>query len=136
MQPTRDSFLDRDPDSLTVLNSIAEERDRQEDLKAEGRFKYTCADAEMNPFEKYAVLGEEFGEVGRALLEKGELANDKHGVSLEKELIQVAAVAMAWVESIRRVRRAIPLTHTHECASNFGHDMACDCHSPNASPRE
>ncbi len=43
------------------------------------------------------VLGEEFGEVCRAVLE-GDEAN------LREELIQVAAVAVAWVEAIDRER--------------------------------
>jgi hypothetical protein len=42
---------------------------------------------------KLAVLGEEFGEVARALL-------DKKPAQLRKELVQVAAVAVAWLESI------------------------------------
>ncbi len=40
----------------------------------------------------YAILGEEFGEVGRSLLEKESVD--------QNELIQVMAVALAWLENI------------------------------------
>jgi len=44
----------------------------------------------------YAILGEEFGEVGKAILEDTDLKN---------ELIQVASVCMMWLEAIeRRIR--------------------------------
>ena len=85
-----------------TLDDVLLERIRQEKLKAEGRFAYTCADQEMHPCEKLAVLSEEVGEVARALLELMRLANDTHGMDLRAELIQVAAVAVAWVESIDR----------------------------------
>lgn len=46
--------------------------------------------------ERYtAVLGEEFGEVCKAQLENGELSDE-----LREELVQVAAVAVAWMEQI------------------------------------
>lgn len=40
---------------------------------------------------KLAVLAEEFGEVARAILERDE-------VNLREELVQVAAVTIAWLE--------------------------------------
>lgn len=50
--------------------------------------------------ERYtAVLGEEFGEVCKAQLENGELSDE-----LRTELVQVAAVAVAWVEQIDALR--------------------------------
>lgn len=85
-----------------IVDDIMCERIRQEQLKAGGRFKYTCADPEMAPAEKCAVLGEEMGEVCRAVLEEGRLANDLHGKALRQELVQVAAVAVAWIEAIDR----------------------------------
>lgn len=90
------------PDGKTgdVLQDIYRERLRQEQLKAEGRFPHTCADPELSHFERLPILAEEFGEVGRALNELAGLANDKHGVDLRKELIQVAAVAAAWAEAL------------------------------------
>lgn len=80
-----------------ILEEIWAERGRQETLKREGRFKYSCADAEMTEFEKLAILTRELGEVAQAT---GKLTAARHNVNLRTELIQVAAVAMAWVESI------------------------------------
>lgn len=84
-----------------ILDRISDERDRQERLKAAGRFAHTCADPVMSEFEKLACLGEEFGEVARATLEWSSLVPE-HGTrgQLEHELIQVAAVAVAWLEAL------------------------------------
>lgn len=46
------------------------------------------------PYKKLAILMEEVGEVATALLEREPLEN------LKAELTQVAAVAIAWLESI------------------------------------
>lgn len=90
------------PDGPTgdVLLEVYRERVRQDELKVAGRFPHTCADAELSPGEKLAVLVEEVGEVARALSEDAGNANDKHGVELRRELVQVAAVAVAWAESL------------------------------------
>ena len=78
-----------------LLREVSIERDRQEmKFGAKGR---TCASREMPEGEKYLVLGEEFGEVGRAVLE-----GDREG--LLQELIQVAAVAVAWAEALQPPR--------------------------------
>jgi NTP pyrophosphatase (non-canonical NTP hydrolase) len=82
-----------------IYEDISEERARQERLREEGRFKETCASATMPDLTRLAVLAEEFGEVARAVLEQ-EDANDKHGKDLRKELVQVAAVAVAWIEGL------------------------------------
>lgn len=86
-----------------ALNTVRAERERQDALKADGRFRFTCADLEMDDAERTAVLGEEFGEVCRAVLEKSRLANDRHGKELRKELAQVAAVAVAWIEALDKI---------------------------------
>ncbi|KAA1217237.1 hypothetical protein H2653_11085 [Vibrio cholerae] len=52
------------------------------------------ADRNLDPLFWNAILGEEVGEVSKAILE-----NDPN---LRNELIQVAAVAMQWVECIDR----------------------------------
>jgi NTP pyrophosphatase (non-canonical NTP hydrolase) len=80
---------------VSVLDDVADERYRQERLKAAGKFAHTCADVELSDDACCRVLGEEFGEVCRALND-GDLAN------LREELIQVAAVAVAWIERINR----------------------------------
>ena len=90
-----------------VLNLVAHERDRQEQRKAAGRFRFTCADAgpgSMSNAEKLTVLVEEVGEVAREVLTQDgrRLARDTVGTrqALRAELIQVAAVAVAWAEAL------------------------------------
>lgn len=83
-----------------VFHGVFLEMKRQQRLKEEGRFKYTCRDPEMSHPERITVLMEEVGEAARAVLELGDLANDKHNANLRKELIQVAAVALSWVEGM------------------------------------
>lgn len=88
---------------IAIYAAITDERIRQEQLKAAGQFTYTCADAAMTDGARVAVLGEEFGECCRAALERGvdgETAHDNHGKDLRKELIQLAAVAVAWIEAL------------------------------------
>lgn len=78
---------------FSVLMEIRKERLRQEDLKAAGKFRFTCADKELTNHERLAILAEEFGEVARAICE-GDLAN------MREELVQVAAVALSWVQGL------------------------------------
>lgn len=52
-----------------------------------------CASRDVEPIVKVAVLTEECGEVARAVLEHDDS-------NLRTELIQVAAVAVAWLESM------------------------------------
>lgn len=83
---------------------VMNERERQETLKEAGRFEFTCADNGLTNAEKLACLGEEFGEVAKEVLtqEGRRLARDTVGTpeALRKELIQVAAVAVAWIEAL------------------------------------
>lgn len=87
-----------------ALDLIRAERRRQDQLKADGRFEYTCADPEMNHYERFTVLGEEVGEVAQEVLTQAErrLARDTEGTTegLRKELVQVAAVTVAWLEAL------------------------------------
>ena len=94
------SMADRISRTQYALDAVLVERERQETLKAEGRFRYTCADVEMSDGERMCVLVEEVGEAARAVLEQRRLANDSHGKDLRAELVQVAAVAVAWIEAI------------------------------------
>jgi len=85
-----------------VLDEVARERERQEQLRADGKFAATCATTdkyEMTDPECLAVLAEEFGEVARAVCE-GMPGNIENTASLRAELIQVAAVAVAWAERL------------------------------------
>jgi NTP pyrophosphatase (non-canonical NTP hydrolase) len=82
-----------------ILTCVIAERDRQEHLLISGKFKWTCADPTVGNLEKLAVLAEEFGEVARVVCE--ESCNDKSDIEhLKEELIQVAAVCVAWVEGL------------------------------------
>ena len=106
-QPESDSGGEGLPDHHllgTALCNVKHERFEQERLKAEGRFRFTCADSELSHGEKLAILTEEVGEVAQQVLEQPDrrLAFDSSGsrTELRKELTQVAAVAVAWVESL------------------------------------
>lgn len=106
--------------SGSVLGPIIRERLRQNELKAKGAFRYTCADPEMADTEKLCVLGEEFGEAARAVLALQKLGTvtDYGGESgtearkhLRKELIQCGAVIVAWLECIEwEMVQPVPMT--------------------------
>lgn len=76
-----------------IIQEIWLERSRQEKLKNEGKFEYTCASPEASWFHKLTVLAEEFGEVAHAV-------NEDDIQSLKEELIQTIAVSVAWLESL------------------------------------
>jgi hypothetical protein len=100
-----------------VLRDVGVERLRQEDLRQSGKFLWTCA-AEGVPLDrKMSVLSEEVGEVAKEVVDFG-IARDKYKKEklafprhreiairlsiLRKELVQVAAVCVAWIEAIDR----------------------------------
>ena len=88
----------------TILEEILLELTRQQQLKKEGRFKYTLADPEMNDFERLAAITEETGEVATCLLEEstvcapGDKQHDKRA-----EIVQVAACCWAWLRHLNSV---------------------------------
>jgi NTP pyrophosphatase (non-canonical NTP hydrolase) len=101
-----------------VLRDVGLERVRQEDLRRSGKFLWTCA-AEGVPLDrKMSVLSEEVGEVAKEVVdvgiardrdkyEKEEMAFPRHRevaflLRIRKELVQVAAVCVAWIEAIDR----------------------------------
>lgn len=79
---------------------IADERRKQELFKQTGRFKFSCADLEISQSERLAVLAEEFGEVAHEIAETigGHAPLDR--VKLRKELVQTAAVCVAWLQGL------------------------------------
>lgn len=84
-----------------ILDQIEKERLRQEHLKRDGRFKYTPDEVPL--IRSTAMLTEELGEVARAALAvSGYVQEELTLDDCRKELIQVAAVAMAMVEGIDR----------------------------------
>lgn len=85
------------PDEIT--EAIAAERERQRALWG-GPHDWgrgDCSSPEVAPIVKVAVLAEEVGEVAMAVLEGPESVRDGND-NLRDELIQVAAVAIAWLE--------------------------------------
>lgn len=71
-----------------IFNAVEAERERQDK-------KWGGYERDVRSHTYGVVLGEEFGEVCQATLEQDTLG-------LRDELIQVAAVAVAWVEMIDR----------------------------------
>lgn len=91
------------PDGPTgdVLQQVNAERYRQEDLRERGKFPATCATPNgLTNAEKFSVLGEEVGEVARHVTEERIDPARLDKAKLRKELIEVAAVCVAWAESL------------------------------------
>lgn len=84
-----------------VIHKITRERHRQESLIQTGKIIGDVKDPEEEDTLKLAILAEEFGEVANAVLEsdRGNRSTREH---MLLELIQVAAVACAWAESMER----------------------------------
>lgn len=81
-----------------ILAEVANERRRQD------RKFQPPPRPDHSPTDWFAILGEEVGEAGEEVVEirwaaSPELAMFRH-IKLRAELIQVAAVAVAWVEHI------------------------------------
>ena len=96
--PEQTEQLEAYPAEVTrarVYELVNRERDRQH-AKWGGTHPWgsgDCSSRDVHFLVKYAVLAEEVGEVSRAVLESD-------FVSLKAELVQVAAVAVAWLESL------------------------------------
>jgi NTP pyrophosphatase (non-canonical NTP hydrolase) len=76
-----------------AIAAIRVERMRQERLKAAGKFAATPAD-DIPDTDKLPMLVEEVGEVARAICD---------GVGRYAELVQVAALALAWLEYLEKM---------------------------------
>ena len=92
------------PAMLTVFARIANERSRQRELFHAGKITFDCASPLPDANRKLRVLVEEVGEVAQ---EMDRLENLRDGRAacfaredLQEELVQVAAVAVAWLESL------------------------------------
>jgi hypothetical protein len=93
------------PAMLEVFAKIAAERQRQRELFHAGTITFDCASTLPDLNRKLRVLMEEVGEVAQEL-ERLEGCRDKRAErfvleDLEAELVQVAAVATAWLESLQ-----------------------------------
>ena len=84
-------------------DQVFTERLRQEHLRAAGKFKTDCSAVDSPSAENLAVLAEEFGEVAKEVCEY--LSSGVMSPNLEKELVQVAAVACAWWEGLQAAKR-------------------------------
>ena len=81
------------------MAEIVRERERQDTFVENGTFPWNCSSPTAPPEYKLAVLSEEMGEVASAML--GDMGDKRaHDHVLRKELLQVAAVAVAWAESL------------------------------------
>jgi hypothetical protein len=106
-----------------VLCLIAEERKRQDALVRRGKFSWNCSFDGPPYAEKLAVLSEEVGEVAREVVEHV-ITRDKYAADeklktmpphreeyfrerLRSELVQVAAVCLAWVEHLSGAESAV-----------------------------
>lgn len=85
-----------------ILARVKTERRRQERLREDVKFAWSCAttDPAVSNSDKLAVLAEEFGEVARHVAEELIDSRRLERAKLQKELIEVAAVAVAWAESL------------------------------------
>jgi heme exporter protein D len=87
-----------------ILDEVLFERERQERLKDDGRFDYTLATNDLTYSDKLAVMQREMGEVAHTVYVPGDrresLLSQQTKQRLREELIQVAACAVAWAESL------------------------------------
>jgi NTP pyrophosphatase (non-canonical NTP hydrolase) len=87
-----------------VVNSVIRERWRQEEKCAakrdEGHDWLTCADPRNTDGTRLTILLEEVGEVAQELNDARGEGRPIHLGRLRNELVQVAAVAVAWCEAI------------------------------------
>lgn len=91
------------PATRDALYAVRLERERQEAKWAEKRDEglewFSCADHRMPDGDKLAVLMEEVGEVARELYD-ARAEKREPSANLHTELVQLAAVAVAWIECI------------------------------------
>jgi len=82
-----------------LVEDVWMERERQRALFRVGRISFLCESPIVDPRRKFTVLAEEVGEVAQAI---DQVENhDRAPGNLHAELIQVAAVAAAWIESLQ-----------------------------------
>jgi NTP pyrophosphatase (non-canonical NTP hydrolase) len=83
---------------------IHDERERQEKLFRAGKFNFTASSKSAGAKRKFRVLLEEIGEVAQECdaLEYAKRMDVRASITekLATELVQVAAVAVAWLESM------------------------------------
>jgi len=91
--------------TIAVLDAVGVERERQARLHDDGRILTDCADPAIPSILKLPVLLNEVGEVAL------ELSDPEHDApDLYRELIQVAAVAVAMAEAVM-IRHSLGQVH-------------------------
>lgn len=83
------------PHRVRAGQDLVRELERQLELKASGKFPYTCEDDGLTDGERLAILVEEVGEVARAM-------QDHNLDNFREEIIQVAAIAVSWLAGMYR----------------------------------
>ena len=91
-----------DRHGMYICEEILDERARQARLRAEGKFTHTAASPDLPDGYRLTALVEEVGEAAEAVLERNGFIGKPKGTDLRKELVQVAAVAVAWIEALDR----------------------------------
>lgn len=86
--------------SREVIHEVA----RQDELARKGKFGGTHVMPGGTDLERLAVLAEEFGEVSIEVCKGIEVDRQVRREGLRDELIQVAAVCLAWVAAIDEKR--------------------------------
>jgi len=102
MSDKKSDKIRNSPHFMNVMARVAAERIRQQQLFRDGKFTFTCASPTADENRKLRVLAEEVGEVAEAL-DRIENSKSNHRPArehLRDELVQVAAVACGWLESM------------------------------------
>lgn len=88
------------PNVKLAAELATDEVDRQDGLARKGKFGGTHVMPGGTDLERLAVLAEEMGEVSIEVCKGIKPDRQERRVGLRAELIQVAAVALAWVAAI------------------------------------
>lgn len=87
-------------DYTRAIGRVLDEQDYQVNAQRQGRFTYTPKDC---PDDKLilAMVLEELGEVSRLVQAKEKTVQEKFNQDdLEKEIMQVAALSVSWMEGL------------------------------------
>ena len=108
-----EGFTPQELRTIRALNSVHNERVRQERLCSAGKFPWTCAALDVPDTHKLAPLGEEFGEVCEAQTEiligkfPNKFGDERQNLEhLREELTHLAAVSVAWIEALNQILEA------------------------------
>lgn len=83
-----------------IYREIARAREELERLRVEGRFHQTPDDRKMPIFLKACILAERTGKVCTAVMHEVKGCTSRETSTVRVELIQVAAVVVAWLEAL------------------------------------